>query len=123
MNTIPIEYAKEARESIGATHLVIFAVTEDGQQHVATHGETRVNAQEAAKAGNKLKSALGWPDELCKSKPLPRLCENCAYWKADWGMHCMNGWTGDGTKGHCHLEPKRVAVVHDNTCRHFEPSS
>lgn len=123
MKRIPISTAKAIRETLGASHVVIFAIADDGQQHVATHGETRQNAKEAAKAGDKLKTALGWPADLCKSTPLERVCKNCAYWKADWGIHCFNGWSGDGTKGHCHAEPQRVGVLHDQTCRHFEASA
>lgn len=88
---ITIAQIKEIREQLGATHLVIFAVDSEGQQYVATHGQTQKQAKEAATAGNKLKSALGWPEDLCKSKPLPRVHENCAYYKQDWGYHCFNG--------------------------------
>lgn len=121
MNLITIAQAKAFRESIGATHVVIFAVSEDGAQHVATHGLAPKHAREAAKVGNKLKAALGWPDGLCHDKPVERICKNCAFWKADYGMHCFNGWTGDGTEGHCHLEPRREHTLHRNTCQHFQP--
>lgn len=123
MKRMSISTAKAIRETLGASHVVIFAISDDGQQHVATHGDTRQHAKEAAKAGDKLKTALGWPADLCKSTPLERVCKNCVYWKADWGTHCFNGWSGDGTKGHCHLEPQRVGVAHEQTCRHFEPST
>jgi len=36
MDAITIAKAKEIRESLGATHLVLFAVGADGQQHVKT---------------------------------------------------------------------------------------
>ncbi len=123
MKRISISTAKAIRETLGASHVVIFAIGDDGQQHVATHGATRQNAKEAAKAGDKLKTALGWPAELCKSTPLERVCQNCAYWKADWGIHCFNGWSGDGTKGHCHYEPTRIEAVNNSTCSHFEPNA
>lgn len=122
MVSISIAAAKKIREEIGATHLVIFAVAPDGTQHVATHGESRRNAEEAAKAGNKLKSTLGWPDDLCRSRPLPRIHENCAFYEKDFGMWCFNGWTGDGSEGWCNLEPQRTKQKGVGiACRHFEP--
>lgn len=117
---ITIAQAKAIREQLRATHLVIFAISEDGTQHVATHGGTRVQAREAAKAGNKLKVALGWPDDLCHDKPLPRVCENCAYFKVDMGVFTCTGWTG-GESGWCRLEPHHIKVGRRNTCQHFEP--
>lgn len=118
---ISITQAKSIRESLGATHLVIFAVGEDGRQHVATHGKTEKNAQEAADAGNQLKTALGWSKDLCDAKPLLRKCENCAYWKQDWGFYCFNGWSGDGSEGYCQYEVEQVKTSKDSKCHRFEP--
>ena len=84
--TIPISEAKNIREQLGMTHVVIFAVDKNGKQYVVTHGETIHNAKEAAKAGNKLKDVLGWPKDLCKSTPLPRIHKNCIYYEADYGI-------------------------------------
>lgn len=78
---IPIKKAKQIRVELGLTHLVIFGITPDGIQHVATHGDSKLNANEAANAGNKLKKELGWPLDLCNSKPIERICENCEYWQ------------------------------------------
>ncbi len=77
---IPIATVKAWREQIGATHLVVFAIGKNGTQHVATHGKTEQNAKEAADAGNKLKTALGWPNNLCNEKPLKRICKNCFFY-------------------------------------------
>ncbi len=47
------------------THVIIFAY--DGkQQHVATYGKTIEACSQAANLGNKLKTALGWPESLQK---------------------------------------------------------
>ena len=119
--SVSIAQAKALRQSVGATHVVIFAVTADGEQHVATHGETEQHALEAAKAGNKLKAALGWPADLCAAKPISRICKNCTFYKPDYGYWCFNGWSGDGSKGHCLVEPSAVRVGADHGCRHFEP--
>jgi len=119
---INIAQAKEWRESIDATHLVVFAVSRDGRQHVATHGETERNAKEAAKAGNRLKAALGWPGDLCQAKPVERKCKNCSFYKPDYGVFCFNGWSGDGSSGHClWLAHPRVATRRDDKCSNFEP--
>jgi len=119
---ISISTAKSIRESIGATRLILFAVTDDGTQHVVTHGKTRLDAKESAKMGNQLKTALKWPEGMCKDSPLPRLCKNCAYWKADYGIHCFNGWSQDGSTGFCRVEPTHIKVAEDNTCHYFEPA-
>lgn len=123
MSAITIARAKEIRESLGATHLVIFTVDEGGKQHVATHGQTERHAREAAKAGNKLKAALGWPENLCSSSPLPRTCENCVFFKPDFGMWCFNGWSGDGSTGHCLVEPGVKRVGKEHGCHMFEPKT
>lgn len=120
MSKISIGTAKAIRESIAATHIVIFAITEDGTQHVVTHGKSRKDANEAASFGNMLKSTLKWPEGMCHDKPLPRVCANCVYWKPDYGFHCFNGWSGDGSTGFCRLEPQHTKTDKDNTCQHFE---
>lgn len=118
--SIKISEAKEIRERLGLTHVVIFGVSEDGQQHVATHGETEQHAGQAAKAGNKLKTSLGWPADLCQARPVQRICANCVFYKPDYGMWCFNGWSGDGSSGHCLVEPSATRVGKEHGCRHFE---
>ena len=119
MSRIPISTADALREELGFTHLVIFGVQPDGTQQVATHGASEKEAHEAAIAGNKLKGALGWPEDLRKDKPLARVCENCAYFKPDYGIHCFNGWSGDGRVGDCLTEPGVRRVAKEHSCRHF----
>ena len=121
MKAIPISKVKAIREDLGATHLVIFAIAENGQQHVATHGKTQANANEAAKAGNKLKVTLGWPGDLCTATPLERKCKNCDFYKPYYGIHCFNGWSQDGSHGFCLYEPKRTNTDQELKCSHFEP--
>lgn len=119
---ITIKETGEIRKQLGLTHLVIFGVDASGTQHVATHGGTPTQAKEAAKAGNNLKQALGWPDEMCNEKPLPRIHENCAYYEKDWGHHCFNGWSGDGKSGFCNLEPEKTKQIGaEIACMHFVP--
>lgn len=47
-------------------------------------------------------------------------CESCRYWKADYGTHCFNGWSGDGKDGWCQYEPKCISKRHDSFCHHYE---
>jgi len=50
--------------------VVIFAYDPvSGKQHMTTYGRTLAQCKDAAKAGNYLKKALGWPDELCHAEP------------------------------------------------------
>jgi hypothetical protein len=119
--TIPIQTVKEIREQLGLTHVVILGLEPDGTQHVATHGETEAQARQAAEAGNKLKASLGWPESLCKSKPVARQCANCVFFRPDYGIHCVNGWSGDGSRGDCLVEPGVRRVAKEHSCMHFSP--
>lgn len=39
----------------------------------------------------------------------PRRCEDCRFWKKDYGTWCVNGWTGmDRDDGYCHVQPVKV---------------
>lgn len=40
-----------------------------GKTHVTTYGKTKEDCAQAAKGGNFVKKALGWPDSMCKAKP------------------------------------------------------
>ncbi len=120
MGKIPIAVAKRWREEVGATHLVVFAVDEDGSQHVATHGRTEADAAEAARAGNKLKAALGWPEGLCRAKPLERKCENCAYFERDPGRSYANCFK-HAEEGDCLYGRPPTRTHQDRKCADFEP--
>ncbi len=56
--------------------------------------------------------------------PPPRVCADCRFWKKDYGMFCMNGWTGmDRDDGHCHVEPRRIPIQGQTpACRYGERS-
>jgi hypothetical protein len=69
MKEIPIEAAKNISKNFEYPEIVIFAYDPvTGYQHVTTYGETVDQSNDAARAGNFLKKALGWPDELCQAK-------------------------------------------------------
>lgn len=118
---IKIKEIKQIREQFDFTHVVILGISRDGSQHVATHGETIVQAKEAATMGNQLKRQLKWPEEFCNSIPLERKCENCSYWKRkkiDHSERIPENWSGK-----CMLNPD-PSLRHDKdiACRNFEPT-
>ncbi len=119
---IGIKHVKKIREDLNLDMIVIFGVSEDGAQHVATHGRTVLDARIAAQNGNDLKKALHWPAELCADKPIKRICEHCDYWKirdyrneraeedGKWQGNCFINQT---------LVPRRNG---DRACKEFEPN-
>ena len=70
MKRIPIEAAKRIANDYECPEVVIFAYDpESGDQHVTTYGKNYEQCVDACRAGNYLKKHLGWPEELCSSKP------------------------------------------------------
>lgn len=45
---------------------------EHGREHVTTYGTTKVACEQAAMGGNRVKQALGWPEEMCRATPARR---------------------------------------------------
>lgn len=67
---IPINAAKNISEKYEFPEVVIFAYDpETKMQHITTYGKTKAQCIDAARAGNYLKKALGWPEELCHAEP------------------------------------------------------
>ena len=67
---IPINEAKKISEKYGQNQVII--VTWDkinNRQHVVTYGSTITDCEQAAKGGNFVKKALGWPEEQCNAVP------------------------------------------------------
>lgn len=113
---ITIKEIKEIREKFDFTHVAIFGVSKDGQQHVATHGLTASNAEESATLGNSIKRELDWPAKLQNAQPLERICKNCDYYKYPSARDSQYGGTGK-----CQAEPKSISKnPEDRACRHFE---
>jgi hypothetical protein len=63
MSRIPIKALKEMAKAYGLDHIIVYA-TEGQTQHIATYGRTLEECSEAADFGNKMKDALGWPENL-----------------------------------------------------------
>ena len=48
-------------------------------------------------------------------------CGECLFYKPDYGIWCVNGWSGDGSRGDCFVEPKTIRRnKKDKACRFFE---
>ncbi len=118
---IKINEVKKIREQLNFTHLIMFGISEDGSQHVATHGKTQLQAKGAAKLGNSLKNKLGWPKDECNSKPLERMCRNCDYWQR--GYHRPGDIIEENMDGKCMFNVKPCKRMEkDRACNNFEPS-
>lgn len=118
---IPIKKIKKVREDLNMTHVVIFGIDENGAHHVCTHGKTQLQAKQAAEAGNSLKKGMNWPEDMCDSKPLKRICEKCSFWKID--EHDNRNRIPDRWPGHCYLNPVPVKrFLDDIACISFEPN-
>jgi hypothetical protein len=67
---IPITAAKKIAHEYDWPEIIIFGYNpETADRHVTTFGKTVDQCADAAKAGNYLKKALNWPEELCHAKP------------------------------------------------------
>jgi hypothetical protein len=70
MEEITIGMARQISRETGYPEIIILAYDPiSGDQHITTYGETKAQGIDAAKAGNFVKKACGWPDELCHAKP------------------------------------------------------
>jgi hypothetical protein len=70
LKSIPITAARQISKQYHYPEVVIFAYDpETGTQSVTTYGKSIAECADAAKAGNYLKKALGWPEEKCHAKP------------------------------------------------------
>lgn len=118
---ISIKRIKQIREELQLTHLVLFGIDANGVQHIATYGKTKINAEQAAEAGNNLKKSLKWPEDMCNSKPLDRICYNCSFWKmkkTDPGYPIPEFFPGK-----CFHDPSPIVRnENDIACFHFEPN-
>ncbi len=112
---ISIKKAKEIREELGLTHLVIFGIDNDGDQYVVTHGESKYHARQAAAMGNNLRQNLGWHEKYCHEKPLERICGNCEF--------VNDSVSGSGAHWYsCIFEVTPVSVESSRkACGNFEP--
>lgn len=69
-NEIPIDAAKEISKLYEFPEVVIFGYDPaTNMQHVTTYGVSKEQSLDAARAGNYLKKAMGWPADQCNAKP------------------------------------------------------
>jgi len=65
---IPIAEARRVAEAQGLSQVIL--VGWDGEAtHVVTYGRSQADCEQAARGGNLIKKALGFPLELCEAKP------------------------------------------------------
>ena len=70
---IPVDAARRIAEEYAQDQVVICAFENaTGLVHVVTYGKRIEDSENAAKGGDFVKKALGWPDRLCNSTP-PRV--------------------------------------------------
>jgi hypothetical protein len=67
---VTINEAKGIAQSHGLQQIVVWTWADGGHgQHVTTWGEPYAHSARAAEAGNAVKAAAGWPEELRKDLP------------------------------------------------------
>lgn len=67
---IPIQVAKDIAEKYGQAQVIIVTWdAKEGLTHVVTYGQTLTDCDQAAKGGNLVKRALGWPESQCQAEP------------------------------------------------------
>lgn len=67
---IPIARAKAIADEYRLHQVIVVAWDgATGTTHVVTYGSTFRDCEQAAIGGNRVKKALGWPDEMCQAVP------------------------------------------------------
>ncbi|OPY02573.1 MAG: hypothetical protein A4E60_00982 [Syntrophorhabdus sp. PtaB.Bin047] len=70
---IPVDAAKRIAEEYAQDQVIVCTFeSTTNRVHVVTYGKRIEDAENAAKGGDFVKKALGWPDRLCNSTP-PRV--------------------------------------------------
>lgn len=70
MKKIPIKAAKEVSQKYNQDQVILVTFDKtDGLTHVVTYGKTLKDCEEAAIGGNLIKKLIGFPENLCKTKP------------------------------------------------------
>lgn len=67
---IPIDLAKRIAKEFDKDQVIILTLDKTwALQSVTTYGKTFKDCVNAAEGGNRIKKALGWPEEECHAKP------------------------------------------------------
>jgi hypothetical protein len=105
----------------------IIIVAWDGEQvHVATHGATISDGDQAAEGGNLVKSALGWPANLCEDtsarvSELIRILRKWVHADGGGGLHLDGCSSIEGDPCDCGLEEARAAIASATQTTDSEP--
>ena len=84
MKRVPIVAAKRIADEFGKDQVIVLCFSKaDGKTWVTTYGRTIEDCKQAAEGGNRLKRAMGWPEELCDAQPAraKSLTCNCGHSK------------------------------------------
>jgi len=67
---VPIEAAKRIAKEFDKNQVIVVCWdNKHGKSHVTTYGKSKLDCALAAKGGNFVKTALGWPESMCNAKP------------------------------------------------------
>lgn len=71
---IPVQAAKDVAKKFNLAQVILICwevdeVSRNAMTHIVTYGKTKEDCLEAAQGGNRLKKALGWPENLCVAEP------------------------------------------------------
>lgn len=70
LEKLPIEVAENISRIWGQSQVVVVTFDKTrGTTHVVTFGKSLEESVQAAEGGNRVKKALGWPEELCNAIP------------------------------------------------------
>lgn len=120
MRNIPVSVAERVAKKHGYDQVIIIARKVDtdekkGGEHMTTYGINKTHCDIIAKAGKFLQ------EKVMQWMAAEKKCDNCEYFKADYGTHCVNGWSKDGSTGTCGLEPEKIPAEAASACSHFNP--
>lgn len=76
MKRITIKAAKCIADQFDKDQVIILAFSKkDGKTWVTTYGRTVEDCEQAAIGGNRLKRAMGWPEDECEAMPPRAICK------------------------------------------------
>jgi hypothetical protein len=117
---ITINQTKDIRKALDLSQIIILGISKDRTMHVSTHGETKADAREVAEMGNKLKTLLEWPKNLCNDKPLERICKHCSFFQ--YNYHVPGSRIESNAEGKCMFNPEPTRrKEEDRACNNMEP--
>jgi hypothetical protein len=70
MKRLPIKAAKDLAQKYGQSQVILVTWDDkDNLIHTVSYGKTLKDCEQAAIGANKVRKALGFPEDMCKDKP------------------------------------------------------